>query len=206
MFSTGNKYGSIVETFQTDPLLDVTLSTLATPPANLVLSDADFGAGTGKPLYWRTTISATGRRPNFNIHDVPRLVGYGLNCNIGDGLVYNDTVMTPAAGLILGLAWNSYTSGGVLSQSNFTGGATMPQFSAKVMAFNTLYPCSFQWDFSALNVAQAAVRGLATIRVGASNSNWATITVDPLFAAKRLVIWPTFIIEHSYPIDESVAV
>lgn len=202
----GNKYGSIVESFVSDPLLDVLMSTLVTPPADLVITDADMGAGVGKPLFWRTTISSTGRRPNFVIQDVPRLKAFGLFCNIADGLVLNDTDMTPDAGLVFALTWNSYTAGSVLSQANFTGGASQPQFSAKIMALNTLYPADFSWDFSSLNVALAFTRCLATVRVGASDSNWATVSVDPAYAAKRLMIWPVVVFEHTFPTIETMAV
>jgi hypothetical protein len=201
-----NKYGSISESFISDPLLDVLMSTLATPPADLVLTNADFGAGTGKPIYWRTTITPTGRRPDFVTTDIPRLKGFGLFSNLADGLVLNDTDMTPEAGLVLALTWNSYDIAGVLAQSNFTGGATMPQFSARIFSLNHIYPADFAWDFSALDLTQAAVRGIATVVVGASNSNWATISIDPAYAAKRLMFWPVFVIEHTYPIIEANAV
>jgi hypothetical protein len=203
---SNNKYSSITETFISDPLLDVLMSSLATPPADLVLSNADFGAGVGKPIYWRTTVSPTGRRPDFTINDVPRLKGYGLFCNIADGLVLNDTVMTPEAGLILALTWNSYTTGGVVSQTNFTGGATQPQFSARILALNHIYPADFAWDFSSLNINLASIRGIATVVVGASNSKWATVSVDPAYANKRLIFWPVFILEHTFPIIEANAV
>lgn len=203
---SSNKYSSITESFISDPLLDVLMSSLVTPPADLVLANADFGAGVGKPIYWRTTTSPTGRRPDFVITDVPRLKGFGLFSNIADGLVLNDTVMTPEAGLILALTWNSYTAGGVVSQTNFTGGATQPQFSARIFTLNHIYPADFAWDFSTLDLTQASIRGIATVVVGASNSNWATISVDPAYAAKRLMFWPVFILEHTYPIIEANAV
>ncbi len=192
MYSSANKYNSKVETFISDPLLSLaTLSVKATPPADLDLVTADF---TAKDAY---SLQAAGlRRGNFEINDVPRLLGVGIWCNIADGLVQING--GAANGIGLRLQWQSYNGAGVQQQANiFT-----PSIDMKISEFNEVYPMDTLFDASGLQAnIQTDTAAFTRIHVSwyPTASNFATLSIDPLYAGKPFIIQPVLYIEHSRP-------
>lgn len=190
MWGNANKYNSKVETFISDPILSLaTLSVKATPPADLALVAADF---TAKDVY---SLQAAGlRRGNFEINDIPRLLGVGVWCNMADGLVQING--GSANGLVLRLQWQSYNGAGVQQQANiFT-----PSIDVKVSEFNEIYPMDTLFDASGLQAnIQSDTAAFTRIRVSwlATASNFSTISIDPAYAAKAFMIQPVLYIEHS---------
>lgn len=190
--NTNNKYGSRIETFIADAMLNIQLDSEATPPADLALAQADF---TAQDMY---ALSAAGlRRGNFEINDVPRLLGVGVWCNLADGLVQIDNPDAVLTGLVLRFQWQSYNAGGVLQQANiFT-----PSIDVKVTEFNQIFDVDALFNASGL---QANLIGDANAftRINASwlatTSAFSTISVDPAYATKRLIIRPMVVVEHTF--------
>lgn len=194
----GNKYGSIVETFIGGDLINILLSSKATPPADLNLALADFSAAVD--LYG--SIAAGLRLGNFALGDVPRLVGIGIWCNIGDGLVQNDTPDDQSTGLVLQISGHSYNAANVEQQANIQ----IPSFSYKIQEFNNVEAIDNLLDMSPLNYALTGQPTIGsggyyrlTAKVSSTTAKFATISVDPAYAAKRLIMRPIVVIEHTYP-------
>lgn len=185
MESTGNKYNSKTESFSSDCLFNALLSTKATPPADLVLAPGDF---TAKDCFPRLTDTFYAARPNFAINDVPRLLGIGLWCNIADGLVANDTNDGGTYGMSLRIRWQGYTLG-VKTQDDIAQNVVV-----KITEWNQIFSIDSLFDASGLTAGQDATRLNVSI---VSTMTFSTITVDPLFAAKRLLIRPMLLVEHS---------
>jgi hypothetical protein len=194
-----NKYGSLIETFVTYPQVNTVLSAIATPPADLVLTSLNITAPNGANIFARGGNSAIAGNPfdRFKVNDIPRCIGYGIFCNLADGLVPIDS--DPFGGLFLSLTWDSYT-GAALVQSDFAPSGTVafsgPPYASRVSVLNHIYPCDWRWDFSALSVAADNVRGVGEISAP-NDAAFSTITIDPAFAAKQILLYPVFIIEHS---------
>ncbi len=194
----GNKYGSIVETFIGGDLINILLSTKATPPADLSLALADFGG----PVDLYGSIAAGLRLGNFALGDVPRLVGIGIWCNIGDGLVQIDNPDNQNTGLILQISGHSFNGANVQQQANIQ----IPSFSYKIQEFNNVEAIDNLLDMSPLDYS---LTGQPTVGTGgyyrltaaitATTSAFSTISVDPSYAAKRLIMRPIVVIEHTYP-------
>ncbi len=196
MISNSNKYGSIIETFVTNASLNALLSTLAVPPADLALNNASF---TTSFIYARGGVgTAPSRYGKFIPQDIPRLIGYGIFCNLADGLVWSDNLDNE--GLAVGLTWSSYDVANALLQADFTGSGTVgpnqPVFYSRVNALNTIHDCDFRWNFSAINTACNHFRGIGRIEAP-SGVNFSTITIDPTFQTKQIIFWPVFVFEHS---------
>lgn len=205
MYANPNKYNSVVETFVGDPFTTALLSTKATPPASItyVTGAGDF---TDQEIYSRSnmnTAAVDGRRfGKFEINDIPRILAYGLFCNIADGLVFADT--GPAGGLGLTLFWNAYNALNVSTQANFTAvTGDSPRFQERIYTLNTLFPCDFRFDFSGLQTDLDHYRGKAGVLVSDEDAVFSTISVDPAYADLPLLFWPVFLIEHSIPIRQS---
>lgn len=191
---SNNKYGSIVETFLSDPILNILLSSKATPPADLNLVAADF---TLKQMYSMTTGGI--RRGNFALNDTPRILGIGLWCNLSDGLVQISSPDTPDTELNLQLALRTYNSAGAAQQLLGTMGY-------KVQEFNQIYDVDFPVLVSGITYSMTgnpAATPTGYMRIEASmpsvNLDFSMITIDPAFAAKRLIMRPMVVIEHTFP-------
>lgn len=197
---SGNTYGSIVETFIGDPLIDLaTLSVKATPPADLNLALADFNLGV--TLYAGN--SGAFKKGKFRLNDLPRIVGVGLWCNIADGLVQIDRPDGLLTGLVFQVNGEAYDSADVLVQPTlFTD-----TFQVKVQEFNQIYDVDrFITDLNldyTLTGNPGAFPGsgyyLLNCRFIALTSKFATITVHPDFAGKPFYIRPMVVVEHSFP-------
>lgn len=196
-----NKYGSLIETFVTYPQVNALLSSFATPPADITLTSLNITAPNGTTIFARGGNSSIAGNPydRFRVNDQPRCIGYGIFANLADGLVVNDT--SAYGGLFLSLTWNSYTAG-VLVQSDFAPSGTVassgPPYAVRVSALNQIHTCDWRWDFSALSTAADNFRGIGAISAP-NDAIFSTISIDPTFAAKRLLVWPVFVIEHSVP-------
>lgn len=191
--NSNNKYGSHIETFIGDSMLNIQLNAKATPPADLNLVQADFNA---VDMY---SLEAAGlRRGNFDINDVPRLLGVGVWCNLADGLVQIDNPDVLSTGLVLRFQWQSYNGGGVLQQANiFT-----PSIDVKVTEFNQLFDIDELFDASGVQ-ANLINDPTAFTRLHvdwlAATSDFSTISVDPAYATKRLIFRPMALVEHTFP-------
>jgi len=194
---TNNKYGSIVETLVGSPLINIQLSAKATPPADLALALADF---TTVDLYG--SIAAGLRLGNFELGDVPRLLGIGIWCNLADGLVQADNPDSQTTGLILQVSGKSFNFANVQVQANIQ----IPSFSFKVQEFNTIQDVSQLLDMSPLDYTLTGQPGVAsgyyrlTAGISATTMNFNTISIDPAYAAKRLIMRPMVLVEHTYPV------
>lgn len=197
----GSRYGAVRETFLGNPLIQLaTLSSKATPPANLNLVFADFTPDI--ELYsGRTTLGL--KRGNFRLNDVPRIVGVGLWCNIADGLVQIDNPDTEDTGLVFQILGRAYSNGGVLQQPDIFSGYTQP----KVTEFNQVFECDYLLNQTTLNytlTGQPGDVGTGFYRLAVSvvsvSMSLATISVDPAYAAKPFIIRPMVVVEHSYPL------
>lgn len=195
----GNKYGSIVETFIGGDLINILLSSKATPPNDLSLGAADFSAAVD--LYG--SIAAGLRLGNFMLGDVPRLVGIGVWCNLGDGLVQIDNPDDQTTGLQLQISGHSFNGANVQQQANIQ----IPSFAYKIQEFNNVEAIDNLLDMSPLDYTLTGSPSLAggsgyyrlTARFTATTSLFSMISIDPAYAAKRLIMRPIVVIEHTYP-------
>lgn len=196
-----NKYGSLIETYVTYPQVNALLSSFATPPADIMLTNLNIDAPDGDTIFARGGNSAIAGNPfyRFPVNDQPRCIGYGIYSNLADGLVVNDA--DPFGGLFLSLTWNSYTAG-VLVQTDFAPSGTVansgPPYAVRVSVLNQIHACDWRWDFSDLDAAADNFRGIGSISAP-NDAVFSTISIDPAFAASRLLVWPVFVIEHSVP-------
>lgn len=196
--ATNNKYGSIVETLVGDPLINIQLDAKATPPADLALVLADFAT---VDLYG--SIAAGLRLGNFELGDVPRLLGIGIWCNLADGLVQADNPDDQTTGLVLQISGHSFNAGGVQVQANIQ----IPSFSFKVQEFNAVQDVSQLLDMSPLDysltgqpvVGQNGFYRL-TATISSTTMDFNTISIDPAYATKRLIMRPMVLVEHTYPV------
>lgn len=195
-----NKYGSLTETFIGDPFINIQLNAKATPPADLNLALADF---TVSPLY--ASIAAGSRLGKFALGEVPRITGIGIWCNLADGLVQIENPDDLADGLILQVTAKSYNSADVLKQAN----VTVPAYSYKVQEFNQIYDVDYQMDMSPLDYTLTGQPTIPQVNggyfrlfmgVSAVTSKFSTISIDPLYATKRLIMRPMLVVEHTFPL------
>lgn len=199
-----NKYGSITETFICDPLLTVNpLSAKVTPPADLNLVLGDFTLGSY--LYGAVAGGAV-RRGNFLLNDIPRIVGVGIWCNMADGLVQIDNPNGPDTGLLLQINADSFNSANVNVQSGITFNGISVQI--KIPEFNQIFDTDYLLDMSALNytlTGQPAPTGSGYFRLQSRmiplTAKFSTISIDPAYAAKPLLMRPMVLVEHSFPLQ-----
>jgi len=183
-----NKYNSIRETFSSEPFYADTLSVKATPPADLVLLNTDMAT----PFLFPATSGNLTALGQFNPNDQPRILEVGLFCNMADGLVYIDNPDDSTHGPAFALSLIQYDGGGVP-----IGGA-LDQFRFKVPELNQMFPV----DYLCTGVQSRAVTAsYLRLNVAASSTSmtFATISIDPAFAAKRIIFKPVMLIEHTFP-------
>lgn len=195
-----NKYGSLTETFIGDPFINILLSAKATPPADLNLVQADF---TQSPMY--ASIVAGAKIGKFALGEVPRITGVGIWCNLADGLVQNDNPDDGTTGLQIQILAKSYNGANVLVQPN----VTVPAYKYKVQEFNQIYDVDYQMDMSPLDYT---LTGQPTIpqnnggyfrlftQFDSATAAFSTISIDPAYAGKRLIMRPMLVVEHTFPL------
>lgn len=183
-----NKYGSIIETFISVPIINDTLATYATPPANLQLVQADFTAQT---MFASGGASAAGPRIKFAINDRPRILGYGLFCNIADGLVPIDSLDDFEHGPGFGITLSQFDGAGV------NQGLIGTQ-SYRTIILNTMIDIDFAFDVSGVDNTLDSLRIEAYMPL--LSMEFATISVNPDYGPLRLQFWPKLIIEHTFPV------
>ncbi len=195
-----NKYGSLVETMMGDDLINIQLNAKAVPPADLNLAAGDF---TLSPLY--ASIAAGLKLGKFALGEQPRITGIGIWCNIADGLVQNDNPDGSSTGLVLQITAASYNGANVQVQPN----VTVPAYSYKIQEFNQIYDVDYLMDMSPLNYTLTGQPVIPQVNGGyfrlfmglvAATSKFSTISVDPLFATKRLIMRPMLVVEHTFPL------
>lgn len=190
-----NKYGSRIETLTGAPLINILLSSKATPPADLALVQADF---TTVDLYGTIVNNPGG---DFLLGDVPRLVGIGVWCNLGDGLVQNDDPDSHTEGLVMRISGRSFNSANVQQQANIQ----VPSFQYKIQEFNTIQDIDNLLDMSVLDYSltgqpASSVSGYyrLTASMISATLDFAMISIDPAYAGKRLIMRPMVVVEHTY--------
>jgi hypothetical protein len=189
-----SKYSSIEESFIGDELYNVQLNSLATPPADLAVNGNLFNTVS---MYGGISGGPTGRFGKFDHRDKPIVRGLALFCNIADGLVLNDNPANSVTGLALKFTFNRYNAVNAV-----LGGAgaypTGAFISYKFPELNFVYPVDIPLDVSNVLTTDDHLR----IDVNGVNltGNFAMITVNPLFATKRLIFYPYLFVEHTYPI------
>lgn len=195
-----NKYGSLVETLIGDPFINIQLNAKATPPADLNCILADFAVS---PLY--ASIAAGLKLGKFALGEQPRISGIGIWCNIADGLVQIDNPDSSNTGLVLQITAKSYNGANVLAQAN----VTVPAYSYKVQEFNQIYDVDYLMDMAPLDYTLTGQPTIPQINGGyfrlfmglvATTSKFSTISVDPLYATKRLIMRPMLVVEHTFPL------
>jgi len=183
-----NKYNAIKESFISDAVLNDLLSAHATPPADLSLIGGDF---TVQTMYSQISAGGSGRHALFDPRDHPRILGVAMFCNIADGLVKNDAVDDDETGLVFQINLDAFDGAGVF-QTN------IDSFQIKVPELNQFFETDFLYDVStAISATTASLR--VRFNVSALTMDFATITVHPDFAAKRLIFTPEVIMEHTFP-------
>lgn len=196
----GNNYGSIVETFIGGPLLTIDpLSGKATPPADLNIVAADYQPAVD--LYG--SIAGGLRRGNFALGDVPRIIGVGIWCNMGDGLVQIDNPDGATTGLILRTSARSFNVGNVQVQANLLS----PSIDIKVQDFNKIYETSYLLDMTGLDYSltgNPSASGTGYFRLWsvllAATMDFSMISVNPDFASQPLYMRPMLKVEHTFPL------
>lgn len=193
-----NKYGSLVETMVGEDLINIQLNAKAVPPADLNLVRADFSESA---LYG--AIDAAGKLGKFALGEQPRITGIGIWCNLADGLVQNDNPDGSGTGLVLQIVAKSYNGADALVQPN----VTVPAYSYKIQEFNQIYDVDYLMDMSPLDYT---LTGPPTIGFGgyfrlftnlnADTSKFSMISIDPLYATKRLIMRPMLVVEHTFPL------
>jgi len=208
------KYDPIRETFQTDDLVAIpTLQTAATPPADLAITPTYIAAARSRPAWPRARASSgvisAGRLCGFQINDVPRLLGMGLFCNLGDCIVDISNHNNGCEGAYVNLELNLYDSG-----DNF-----ITTVRSDIFRFNTLqaifdYDVSYVRDlaftFSLIPYSKTANQYLRfDVNFGDqgdfTQALYSTILMDPAFKTKRFSMWANLVIEHSYEIFHPIA-
>jgi hypothetical protein len=197
---TNNKYGSLTETFMGTDLINIQLNAKAVPPSDLNLASADFAESA---MY--ASVVASAKLGKFALGETPRITGVGIWCNIADGLVQIDNPDDDDNGLVLRILAKSYNSGDALVQAN----VTVPAYSYKVQEFNQIYDVDYQMDMSPLDYTLTGQPTIPQVNGGyfrlftvlnATTSKFSTISVDPLFATKRLIMRPMLVVEHTFPL------
>ena len=204
------KYDPIRETFQTDDIVAIDpLSTAVTPPGDLSITAAYATAQPAWPrLFPASGQISAGRLVGFQINDVPRLLGMGLFCNLGDCLVDISNHNNVCQGAYVNVNLNQYT----------LADAFVATIATDTYRFNTLNAI-FDYDVSYLPnlqhyfaLAPYAVNATQYLRFDISfgaDSNftdalYSTILMDPAFKDKRLSMWANLVIEHSFPVFHAV--
>ena len=193
-----NKYESITQTLIGDPLINIVLGTKAVPPADLTLMGADF---TKVQLYGSVIVGL--RRGNFVLSDVPIIRQVGLWCNIADGLVQNSVPDDHTQGLVFRIDMQSYNSADVEVQPSLILFPIQP----KVPEFNALYDADAALDMSVLSYSLTGQPSTSlgsgyfrmSVEITAFQMDFSTITVDPAFAGKQLIMRPMVVVEHTFP-------
>lgn len=183
-----NKYNSIRETFTSDPFYTALLSAKATPPADLVLLAADMAT----PALYAASTNILGNPSYFLATDQPRFLEVGLFCNLADGLVYQDNPDDYEHGPAFACTLTSYTAA-------FAAIGTVELFRFRLPELNQMFPV----DYLCTGVqAIAANAAYMRFNIGASavSMTFATISVDPAYAAKRIIFRPVAVIEHTFPL------
>ncbi len=102
------------------------------------------------------------------------------------------------------IAGRSYNAANVQQQANIQA----PAFGYKIQEFNTVMDVDTLLDMSPLDYALTGSPTIPqvsggyfrlTARMSATTSAFKTITVDPLFAAGRLIMRPIVVVEHTFP-------
>lgn len=193
---TGNKHGSIVESFATSDIVTINpLSTAATPPADVDV--APYVVGTSPFAFPLLSPISGNILPRFDITDVPRILGIGVFCNLADGLVPIDPWDTTSNfGLNISLTWGVYD----------IAGAPVVSLNTHVFRVNALNVI-FDQDLYLQPYASGIVVGnvnynhtcLTIDAASTVQAKYSTISIDPGYAAKRFSMWAQLIIEHSKP-------
>lgn len=188
--SRNNKYDSRIETFTSDPLLNELLSSFATPPADFTILPANMPT---QPFLYSSGSSANPTVPliKFAINDKPRIIGVGLFCNLADGLVYQDNPDEIDKGPSFSLELGVYDA----ANAFVTGVETR---SFRVPELNHIFEVDHLYDVSAVDQAEDSLRFAAGF--AGSSMTFATISIDPAYADKRLIIRPVVVIEHTFPL------
>jgi hypothetical protein len=142
------------------------------------------------------------RRGNFPLGDSIRIIGIGMWCNISDGLVQNDSPDNVTTGIGVQIRSQSYNVADAQQQADVFATPII----TKIHEFNFMFECDYFIDFSSLQYSltgfpqpDGTPSGYTRLNLtwNPATSNFATITVDPAFAAKRLIMRPMLLIEHT---------
>lgn len=194
---SNNKYGSYTDTLIGDPLINILLSTKATPPADLTLIQADF---VGAVNLYSSSGGLFAPRNKFETNDSIRFVSIGLWCNLADGLVQIQNPDTISHGLVLGVDAQAYASPGVVVLPSLFG-----IYNYKLPEFNSNIDVSYSPPMNTVDYTLTGPPGtpgsyfILTAAYKGVDMALSTITIDPQFAAKRLIMRPIVVVEHTFP-------
>jgi hypothetical protein len=188
--SGNNKYGSLIETFTSNPLINELLSSFATPPADFTILPADIPA---QPFLYSSGSGANPTVPliKFAINDKPRIIGVGLFANIADGLVYQDNPDEIDKGPSFSLELGVYDAANA-----FVVGVETRSF--RVPELNQIFEVDHLYNVSAVAQTEDSLRFAAGF--AGSSMTFSTLSIDPAYAAKRFILRPVVVIEHTFPL------
>jgi hypothetical protein len=183
-----NKYGSVRLTYTSNPLFNDLLSTLGTPPADITLTFADF---TTEVLYCEVQqIGTTEARLAFALNDHPRIVGAGVFCNMGDGLVNVTPTEVFQDNMVLTLTLISADATGAIID-------TLDIRNIKIPELNQVFDADFLMAVASVGAVPGATQLRILVTLSPLELIYSTISLNPDFAAKPLRFVPVVIIESN---------
>lgn len=210
-----SRYNPIRETFTTGDIISISpLNKASTPPGTFMPpSDLVFtgvGVDTNVQTFAYPTIGNLQVKADFNVRDIPHIVGLGIFGNLLDCCTeISDHACdgtNPINGLSAIFTLNVYDkTTGLPVQVLVTTVLRIP-----FRAFNAI----FDYDIFYLEnvkailpqyLSDAYVLRLEVV-ANVQTFKLSTILMDPAFAAKRFTVWPELVVEHSFPMQLSLGI
>ena len=189
-----NIYHSLRETFSSDPIVNAVLSSFATPPADFTIFDLDT---TSQFLYSSSGSGSVFPPIKFDKSDKPRILGVGLFSNLADGLVYQDDPDTFNSGIGISMVLKAF------DDANNPMADIGNSVNFRLPELNQIFETDHLFDVSSTAPLYADPT-FDSLRIqaffGGGSMKFTTISIDPAYAAKRLIIRPVVVIEHTFPL------
>jgi hypothetical protein len=175
------------------------------PDASVFFAQALSGLGAGSCI--------------FNVADMPRIKAFTLRCNFADGLLkISNEFQTPVVGASFPTP-NGFIRSGILrsllqveritSTNALLSPTAVGSYTFSPALFDSPLACDYPAPRLMANgdIAPITDKGfiltasLAPDTFDASPPLFSTITIDPSFQSKRILVWAEIVVEHTYPIS-----